>query len=52
LPSGTFRNKGLLIRVPVREEIDAPAVVIVRRTASPLTPAAEHFCDLMRRASS
>ena len=43
--------KGLLTRVPVREEIDAPAVVIVRRTASPLTPAAEHFCDLMRRAS-
>jgi DNA-binding transcriptional LysR family regulator len=42
--------KSRLIRIPVREEIDAPPIVIVRRTASPLTPAAEHFCDLMRRA--
>ena len=43
--------KGRLVRIPVREEIDAPSIVIVRRAASPLTPAAEYFCDLMRRAA-
>jgi LysR family transcriptional regulator of abg operon len=43
--------KGHLVRIPVREEIDAPSVVMVRRAALPLTPAAEHFCDLIRRES-
>lgn len=43
--------KGRLIRIPAIEEIDAPNVVMVRRAALPLTPAAEHFCDLIRRAS-
>lgn len=43
---------GRLVRVPVREAIDAPQMVMVRRAALPLTPAAEHFCDLMRRAST
>ena len=43
---------GRLIRIPVREEIDTPSIVMVRRAALPLTPAAEHFCDLMRRAST
>lgn len=44
--------KGHLVRVPIREVLDAPEVVMVRRAASPLTPAAEYFCDLIRRASA
>jgi LysR family transcriptional regulator, regulator of abg operon len=43
--------RGRLVRIPVREKIEAPMMVMVRRAASPLTPAAEHFCDLVRRAS-
>jgi LysR family transcriptional regulator, regulator of abg operon len=44
--------KGRLAAIPIREEIDAPSIVMVRRAASPLTPAAEHFCDLMRRGAT
>ena len=43
--------KDLLMRIPVREEITAPEIVMIHRAASPLTPAAEHLCDLLRRAS-
>jgi DNA-binding transcriptional LysR family regulator len=43
--------KGLLTRIPIKAEIDAPEIVMIHRAASPLTPAAEHFCDLLRRAS-
>lgn len=43
--------KGLIQEVPVKEEIGAPAIVMVRRASLPLTPAAEVFCDLVRRAS-
>lgn len=42
---------GHLVRIEVAEIIDAPAVVLIRRAAMPLTPAAEYFCDLIRRAS-
>jgi DNA-binding transcriptional LysR family regulator len=35
--------------VPVRERMAAPDIVFVRRAALPLTPAAEHLSDLMRR---
>lgn len=34
----------------VREILPAPPVCLVRRTGLPLTPAAEYFCDMMRRA--
>ncbi|WP_027531689.1 LysR substrate-binding domain-containing protein [Bradyrhizobium sp. WSM3983] len=34
----------------VRETLPAPAMVTVRRAGLPLTPAAEHFLDLLRRA--
>jgi hypothetical protein len=43
--------RGRLVRVAVREKIEAPTMVMIQRAASPLTPAAEHFCDLVRRAS-
>lgn len=40
-----------VVGIATREVMDAPAIIMVRRAASPLTPAAEHFCDLLRRAS-
>jgi LysR family transcriptional regulator of abg operon len=40
----------LLTKIPIREAIEAPTIVMVRRAALPLTPAADYFCDLMRRA--
>jgi LysR family transcriptional regulator, regulator of abg operon len=42
----------LLQRIVVREELAAPTMYIVRRARLPLTPAAEHLCDLFRRAAS
>lgn len=35
--------------LPLKEKIAAPPIVLIRRPDLPLTPAAEHFCDLMRR---
>ena len=48
----TVPMKGLLIQVPIREVIHSPPIVLVRRASLPLTPAAEYFCDLARRASA
>lgn len=36
--------------IHVREVLPAPPVCLVRRAGLPLTPAAEYFCDMMRRA--
>ena len=36
---------GLLVRVPVREVLPAPAIVMVRRAGLTLTPAAQWFAD-------
>jgi LysR family transcriptional regulator of abg operon len=47
----TAPTKGLLVRIAVKESIPAPPVVLMRRASLPLTPAAEYFCDLARRAS-
>jgi LysR family transcriptional regulator, regulator of abg operon len=38
-----------LCRVPLRENLKAPSIVLVQRGDLPLTPAAEHLCDLMCR---
>ncbi len=35
--------------IPIKEALPAPSIVMVRRPDLPLTPAAEHFCDLMLR---
>ena len=35
----------------VEQPLAAPPISIIQRAGLPLTPAAEHFCDLMRRAS-
>lgn len=37
--------------IKVREKLPAPPVCIVQRTGLPLTPAAEHYCTLLRRAA-
>lgn len=36
--------------IPVLEALPAPPVCLVHRIGLPLTPAAEYFCDMMRRA--
>lgn len=33
--------------IPIRERLSAPRLVLVRRSAMPLTPAAEHFAQLL-----
>ena len=38
--------------IPVKEVLPAPAINIVRRSALPLTPAAEYFCDMIRRVAA
>ncbi len=43
--------KGFLQPIDVQESLAAPPICIVRRTGLPLTPAAEYFCDMIRRAA-
>ena len=42
-------TRDTLQTIRIREVLPAPAIVIIRRPDMPLTPAAEHFCDLMKR---
>ena len=42
-------TRDTLQTVRVRELLPAPAIVLVQRPDLPLTPAAEYFCDLLRR---
>lgn len=42
--------RDLLQPIRVHELLPAPPVCLVRRNGLPLTPAAEYFCDMMRRA--
>jgi DNA-binding transcriptional LysR family regulator len=39
----------VLEAIPIKEAIAGPPIGIIRRAALPLTPAAEYFCDMMRR---
>lgn len=39
----------LVAPLPIRELLPAPDMVLIRRAATPLTPAAEHLCNLLRR---
>ncbi|MCP4562419.1 MAG: LysR family transcriptional regulator [Bosea sp.] len=41
-----------LITIKVEEKLTAPPLVLIRRSDLPLTPAALHLLDLMRRATS
>jgi LysR family transcriptional regulator, regulator of abg operon len=38
--------------IDIQEQLQAPAIVLVQRADFPLTPAAEHFSDLLRRQGS
>jgi LysR family transcriptional regulator of abg operon len=40
-----------LQRINIVEPLRGPAICIVQRIGLPLTPAAEYFCDMIRRAS-
>lgn len=44
-------SNNLLQRIHIKERLPAPSIFIVRRANLPLTPAAEYFCDMIRRAS-
>ena len=37
--------------IDIEEQLPAPPIVIIRRVALALTPAAEHLCDMFRRAA-
>lgn len=43
--------QNLLQRIAIDETIPCPPIVIIKRASMPLTPAAECFSDMMRRAS-
>lgn len=43
--------RAALISIPVKETLPAPPIVLIRRPDLPLTPAAEHFCDLLMRGA-
>ncbi|MBL0421551.1 LysR family transcriptional regulator [Ramlibacter sp. AW1] len=44
-------TRNALQRVNVRERLEAPPIVLVRRVALPLAPAADYFSDMFRRAT-
>jgi len=44
-------TRNLLERIGVREVLPAAPIYIASKAALPLTPAAEYFCDLIRRAA-
>lgn len=45
-------TKDVLQPIDVIEELPAPTISIIHRAGLPLTPAAEYFCDLARRAAA
>ncbi len=54
MPRQWLRHPGvgeIVQRIPVAERLAAPPICLVRRSDLPLTPAAEYFSDLVRRAS-
>ncbi len=49
--TGFSLTRQALHSIDVKEPLPAPPVCLIRRSALPLTPAADHFCDLVRRAA-
>ncbi|WP_010188364.1 LysR substrate-binding domain-containing protein [Sphingomonas sp. PAMC 26605] len=45
------RSSRLLVQIKVKEELAAPAICVVFRSRLPLTPVAQHLCDLFRRSA-
>lgn len=44
-------TRNALCTIPVVESLPSPPMCVVRRAGLPLTPAAEYFCDMIRRAA-
>ena len=44
-------TRGVVQPLRVTEPLPAPPICVVRRAGLPLTPAAEYFCDMIRRAA-
>ena len=44
-------TRDVLQTIPVLESLPSPPMCVVRRAGLPLTPAAEYFCDVIRRAA-
>lgn len=42
-------TRDVLQVIHIQEKLPAPDIVLIRRPDLPLTPAADHFCDLLRR---
>lgn len=42
-------TRDVLQVINIREKLPAPDIVLIRRPDLPLTPAADHFCDLLKR---
>ena len=42
-------TRDTLQTIRIREVLPASSIVVIRRSDLPLTPAAEHFCDLIKR---
>jgi len=45
-------TRDVLDAIDVSEPLAAPPICIIQRAGLPLTPAAEHLCDLLRRAAA
>ena len=45
-------TRDALQTIAVAESLPAPPMCVVRRAGLPLTPAAEYFCDVIRRAAA
>jgi len=45
-------TRDALHKFDLKETLSAPPICIVRRASMPLTPAAEYFCDMLRRAAA
>ncbi|MDB5930478.1 MAG: LysR family transcriptional regulator [Polaromonas sp.] len=42
-------TRDVLQVIDIQEKLPAPDIVLIRRPDLPLTPAADHFCDLLKR---
>ena len=42
-------TRNVLQVIDIKEKLPAPDIVVIRRPDLPLTPAADHFCDLLKR---
>lgn len=48
---GVIKDGAVLEHIGIRERLRAPSLRIIQRAGLPLTPVAQHLCDLFRRAA-